>query len=302
MPAHHANKSARPPGRLTTTVLPAACGAFLLGLALGCVLPSRGSPDAAVPLFAAIVGGLLLAAFRVYEGRAVEQEARIAALEGGRATLEAANESLERSHESLVRSAASGLGAIPGADDHTSRVAPLAAALGLELGLDEDAVAGLRTAAFLHDLGRLDVPAEVWSRAGALSEEEWVQVRAHPARGARRLASLDFPWPVAAIVRAQQERWDGTGYPDGLFGEAIPLGARILAVADAYNAMRSPRPHRPPMDHAAAMAALDRDSGHRFDPRVVAALTRLTSRGDFLDLVPDPAAPSIGTLLTICLP
>lgn len=263
-------------------LLALGAGTFLLGVSAGAALGP--GPDTA-PFLAGVTGAVLLLAFRVYERRAAAQEDRITGLEERRAALEAANERLEQLQDSIARAAAATLADVPTADDDRGGVASLAGALGRELGLDEDALVGLRTAALLHDIGRMTVPMEVWERPGRLTAEDWEQVKAHPEQAARWLAPIAFPWPVVETVRAQGERWDGSGYPDRLRGADIPLWGRILAVADAYHAMRSDRAHRPAMTHRAAIEALQREAGGRFDPHVVAAFTRMAADAAFLNVL-----------------
>lgn len=277
-----AQSPVRLPLKTARQLAPAAIGVFCLGLAAG--LGATSEMRAAA--LTALLGGLLLCAFRALDQRARTDDRRIAALEGDNRALEEANERLGRYHRDLEDLAASRLSGLPAADDHTSPVCELAEALGREMGLGGGHLAALRAAARLHDLGRLDCPSDPWARAGSLTDEDWEWVRRHPVLGARRLEDMAFPWPVAEIVRHQMERWDGRGHPGGLFGEETPLGSRILAVADAYHAMRTWRPYRPPMEHAEALATLRHDAGRRFDPRVVDAFTRLAARGEFLEAAP----------------
>jgi len=158
---------------------------------------------------------------------------------------------------------------------HLARVQTYAVATAREMGLDEDTVDGLRAAALMHDIGRLGVPDNILSKEGDLTAEEREKVRHYPVLGARILDAIPFPWPVAALVRHHQERFDGSGYPDGLAGQAIPLGARILAVADAYDTLASGRTSHPSRTHEAAMARIERAAGTQFDSAVVAAFRRV---------------------------
>ena len=151
---------------------------------------------------------------------------------------------------------------------------------------------GLRAAALLHNIGRLGVPASILNKAEALSPEEQEKLRVHPALGARILASIPFPWKVVELVRTYAEHWDGGGYPAGLKGEAIPLGARILAVANAYSALQRPRPYRAALSPTEALAEIERQAGAQFDPGVVAAFRPIASqiRGESEIGVPRSAA------------
>jgi len=155
------------------------------------------------------------------------------------------------------------------------RVAELAAAIGSTLGLPGHSVRGLRIVGQLLDVGMLQIPREILWRPGQLSTEEFELVRTHPERGYEILRHIEFPWPVAEAVRQHHERLDGSGYPRGLKGEEILLEARIAAVADAVEAMLSPRPHRTALTLAACMEELQNQSGRRYDARVVKACIKL---------------------------
>jgi diguanylate cyclase (GGDEF)-like protein/putative nucleotidyltransferase with HDIG domain len=154
---------------------------------------------------------------------------------------------------------------------HSSRVADLAARLAERIGLDEEQIELTRLAGSLHDLGKLAIPEEVLRKAGPLTDPERLVVERHPQIGFRMLESLGVD-PVAEWVLHHHERWDGTGYPDRLSGTRIPLGARILFVADAYDAMTSDRVYRSRLTTQAALAELERCAGTQFDPQVVHAL------------------------------
>jgi diguanylate cyclase (GGDEF)-like protein/putative nucleotidyltransferase with HDIG domain len=153
---------------------------------------------------------------------------------------------------------------------HSERVAQLAAAIAEQLGLPPDEVELTRLAASLHDLGKLAIPEEILQKEVELSSAEWLVVQRHPQIGYRMLASLGVD-PIADWVLHHHERWDGSGYPDGLSGESIPLGARIIFVADAYDAMTSRRLYRSPVGRDEALAEIDRCAGAQFDPEVVRA-------------------------------
>ena len=155
--------------------------------------------------------------------------------------------------------------------DHARSIADLAVAVGRRLGMDEPALADLRYGAVFHDIGKIAVPDAVLNKPGPLTTAEQALVREHPVVGEQILAPVPFLSAVRQIVRHDHERWDGDGYPDGLAGEAIPLGARIVLVVDAYHAMRSDRPYRRAMPEAHARDELLRHAGTQFDPRVVEA-------------------------------
>jgi diguanylate cyclase (GGDEF)-like protein len=157
---------------------------------------------------------------------------------------------------------------------HCHRVARFAELVARELGLEADAVERLRLAGLVHDVGRVAVPDGLTEKPGPLDDEEWGWVRAHPSTGARLLESTDIS-DVQTWVRLHHERPDGTGYPEGLSGDEVPLEARIIAVSDAYEAMTSDRPYRPALGAEEAAEELRRGAGRQFDERVVEALLRV---------------------------
>jgi len=157
---------------------------------------------------------------------------------------------------------------------HSSLVAEYAAMTARTLGLNSDEIEDIRMAAYLHDLGKIGVPDEVLRKPAALTPEEGRQMRRHPTIATHILEDVPFSRRIKLAVRHNHERWDGTGYPDGLRGEEIPIEARILSVADAYEAMTSERPYRRTLDHASAVAELRRHVRSQFDPRVVTAFVR----------------------------
>ena len=154
---------------------------------------------------------------------------------------------------------------------HSERVAELAARIAKRLGVDAEHVELTRLAASLHDVGKLAIPEEILRKPGPLSETERLVLERHPQIGFRMLESLDVD-PVADWVLHHHERWDGSGYPDGLPGDEIPLGARIIFVADAYDAMTSDRVYRDRFSGDEAIAELERCAGSQFDPEIVGAL------------------------------
>jgi HD-GYP domain-containing protein (c-di-GMP phosphodiesterase class II) len=159
---------------------------------------------------------------------------------------------------------------------HALRVAALSVQVGRALGLRRHELRNLELAAKLHDVGKLIVPRSILAKPGPLDDEEWTAMRRHPAEGARLLAPHVRARDVIAIVRSHHERWDGAGYPDGLHGEEIPLGARIVTPVDAFCAMIDSRPYRPPLDAAAARAELLAQAGRQFDPECAEQVHRIT--------------------------
>ncbi len=153
---------------------------------------------------------------------------------------------------------------------HSRRVARNAALVAAGMGLSDEEVATVRAAATVHDIGKIDVPRAILNKPGKLTPEEYEVVKHHAADGAALVASLGDA-ELTAIVRHHHERVDGTGYPDGLAGDQIPIGARILAVADTFDAIASPRPYRPAATHQRAIDVLHEESGTHFDPDVVKA-------------------------------
>ncbi len=162
--------------------------------------------------------------------------------------------------------------------DHTTAVARLAVAIASELGIEGEQLRHVELGALLHDVGKLSVPDRILKKPSRLTQLEWVAMRRHAASGERLLIRiLDLP-DVLAVVRSHHERWDGAGYPDGMRGERIPLSARIVAVADAFQAMVEPRAYRPPRTPAETLAELMLNAGTQFDPACVDALRRVLER------------------------
>jgi diguanylate cyclase (GGDEF)-like protein len=166
----------------------------------------------------------------------------------------------------------------PALHEHLHGVAGLAVAVSRVLGLTAEELDEVGRAAELHDIGKLAIPDTILHKAAPLDEEEWRLMRQHTVVGHRILSAAPAMRPVARVVRSTHERYDGGGYPDGLAGEAIPLGARIIAVCDAYHAMRSDRPYDAMRDERSALAELRGCAGTQFDPAVVEAFTQLVAR------------------------
>jgi HD-GYP domain-containing protein (c-di-GMP phosphodiesterase class II) len=158
---------------------------------------------------------------------------------------------------------------------HSDRVAALSRRIAVVLRLDSDDLTAVEQAARLHDIGKIGVPDPVLRKPGPLTPEEWQAMRRHPVVGAQILAPFDIFSRSAPLVRHHHERWDGSGYPDGLGGEAIPLGARIVAVADVFDALTSTRPYRSPLRREAALAYLVSEAGRTLDADVVGACVSL---------------------------
>ncbi|HET6831379.1 MAG TPA: HD domain-containing phosphohydrolase [Solirubrobacterales bacterium] len=160
--------------------------------------------------------------------------------------------------------------------EHSRAIGDNSVAVGAMLGLEGEKLRMLRYAATLHDIGKIGIRHEIINKAGALSDAERAEVEQHSLIGERIIEPIEFLEPIRPIVRHAHERWDGSGYPDGLVGEAIPLGARIVFACDAYDAMTSDRPYRAGMTEDAARAELRAGAGIQFDPKVVEALLEVT--------------------------
>ena len=156
--------------------------------------------------------------------------------------------------------------------DHLQRVRVYAIELAKELGLDARDIEALQAASLLHDIGKLAVPEHIISKPGRLTPEEFEKMKIHPVVGAEILEHVRFPYPVVPIVRAHHEKWDGTGYPNGLKGEEIPIGARILSAVDFLDALASDRQYRKALPLEEVIRRLAAESGKAFDPKVVSIL------------------------------
>lgn len=198
------------------------------------------------------------------------------------------------------------------AKDHTThshlrRVQLYALEIGKDLRLSEQELNAMRAAAMLHDIGKLAVPEHILSKPGRLTPEEFEKMKIHPIVGAQILDRVEFPYPVVPIVRSHHEKWNGSGYPDGLKGIEIPIGARILTAVDCFDALSSERPYRRALTPEEAMNALIAESGISYDPRVVEIMRRRyqelelavrdtasNRRGLDFHTVDRPAVPSAG--------
>lgn len=188
-------------------------------------------------------------------------------------------ESQQKLKSSLVESIAALAAAVEMRDPYTAghqrRVADLAMAIARQLGMPEDRVEGIQLAGVVHDVGKIQIPAEILSKPGRLNELEFSLIKQHPQAGYELLKNIAFPWPIAGAVRQHHERLDGSGYPDGAQGDAILFEARIIAVADVVEAMSAHRPYRPGQGLDAALAEVIDGRGTRYDDRVVDACVTL---------------------------
>ena len=184
---------------------------------------------------------------------------------------------------------------------HLQRVRTYAVEIAKAMQLPADVMEAVRAAALLHDIGKLAVPEHIINKPGRLTPEEFEKMKVHPVVGAEILERVAFPYPVAPIVRSHHERWDGSGYPDGLRGEAIPIGARILGVVDSLDALASDRQYRPALPFEEAMASVKEKSGTWFDPQVVDTLLQHCKEWEKLALAADSNASSTRLSHDVCI-
>jgi len=226
------------------------------------------------------------------EVRFVEGCAEIAGTAIRRARL---HSDLERAYLDMVLTLAR---TVDARDRHTSNhsevIARRAVRLARAFGCADEEVRDIEWAARLHDIGKLSVPDSILQKPGPLSEAEWEIMRQHPVVGSEILVPVERMAHVAGLVRSHQERWDGTGYPDGLRGDNIPLGARILAVVDAYSAILEDRAYARARTAGEALEELRRCGGTQFDPAIVDAFCRMLTRDDAEAATADAAKPDSG--------
>ena len=191
---------------------------------------------AAAPLY------LTYRSYRIYLGRVEDQQQHLKQIsELHLASVEALARAIDARDQTFDRSSCPN-------DNHIRRVQAAAAQLARIAGMSADEVEGVKVAALLHDIGKLAVPEHILTKPGRLTPDEFERVRIHPTIGADIIRAVPFPYPVAPYIESHHERWDGSGYPDGLAGDAIPLGARVLAVVDYYDALVTDRPYHRAMD------------------------------------------------------
>ena len=168
----------------------------------------------------------------------------------------------------------------PTTDGHCARLERLAILTGERLGLPGEQLISLSYGAYLHDIGKVKISDEVLNKAAQLTDSEWNEMMKHPDHGADMLSERDYLGGAAVIVRAHHERFDGTGYPRGLGGDKIPIGARVVAVVDTYDAITSTRPYQAASAKEEAISELEKNAGTQFDPRVVRAFLEVVRSGD----------------------
>jgi putative two-component system response regulator len=179
---------------------------------------------------------------------------------------------------------------------HCERLASMTAQLGREVGLPPDELEALAYGSLLHDVGKIGIPEAILSKAGTLTADEWTVMRRHPEIGERICRPLTLSRSFAPIVRHHHEQWDGTGYPDGLAGDAIPLGARIVALADSFDAMTQDRPYRRAMPIAEALSEIAGAAGHQFDPGLAPLFLAIVESDE---AGPAPFPAGIGSLAPV---
>ncbi len=194
--------------------------------------------------------------------------------------LRASHEELEKAYLETLKVVANTIEAKdPYTRGHIDRVMSISVKVAEDLGLEAEEIRDIQFASILHDIGKITIRVEVLTKPGRLSNEEYEHIKEHSLSGTKIIEGVDFLKGALPLVKHHQERYDGTGYPDGLNGEDIPLGARIITAVDSYDAMISDRPYRKGMAVEEAMEELKKNMGVHFDARVVAALMRVVKGG-----------------------
>ncbi len=222
--------------------------------------------------------GVAWYSFRLYMSKSSEVRQRNAELQSVNDMLKRTNDRLEESHLSVIGALIGALEAKENARaQQAARTMTQAVAVAERLGLSEDEVAAIKLGALFHDIGTIGVPESVLRKPGSLDEREWSEVRAHATIGANLLANVPMLERVRPIVLAHHERFDGTGYPQGLREDQIPLAAQIIAVADAFQAMTAERPYRRALSTKSAVGELRANAGTQFNPVVVEAFIAIVT-------------------------
>lgn len=225
-----------------------------------------------------------------YSERLVEKyERKMLALEQEIRERKRAEETLRRDHDRLRQAFECTVMAVAKAVEardlyiagHQRRVAKLACAIAYEIGLHKERIEGIYLGATIHDIGKIHLPAEILGKPALLEDKEFDLIKGHPEVGYKILKDIEFPWPIAEIAHQHHEHLDGSGYPQGLVGDAIILEARIVAVADVMEAMSSHRPYRPGLGIDAALAELEKHKGQYYDPKIVDACKHLIEEKKF---------------------
>jgi len=171
---------------------------------------------------------------------------------------------------------------------HCERVERYACAIAADLGFDATTLFWFKVGALLHDVGKIVVPTDILNKNGPLTPDERKIMESHPTAGVELLRDVEFPWDVLPMIRGHHERWDGHGYPDGLAGDNIPLSARILCVADVFDALTTDRPYRRAFETEHALRLMSADSGRQFDPDILARFLLIADRLERSSAIPEP--------------
>ena len=235
---------------------------------------------AAVPLF------VTAKSYRLYSSRLAEKEQHVSEMSALHlATVEALARAIDARDQTIDH--------VRGSSNHIRRVQAWAVMLGEAAGLRGADLEALRVAALLHDIGKLAVPEHILTKPGRLTAKEFERVRVHPVIGAEIIEAVPFPYPVASFIRSHHERWDGSGYPDGLRGDDTPLGARVLAVVDYFDALTSSRHYHEPMERAEAIAILRSEAGRTLDPSLVSRFLAMLPQLDAMTIAEHSHAPLV---------
>jgi HD-GYP domain-containing protein (c-di-GMP phosphodiesterase class II) len=220
--------------------------------------------------------GVAWYSFRLYMAKSTEVRQRNEELSTVNELLRQTNDRLEQSHVSVIGAL---IGALEAKESHLSGHAATtmhySVEVGRKLGLGTDEIAAIKLGALFHDVGKIGVPESLLSKPAELTDEEWVEMRAHPTIGASLLGNVPMLERIRPLVLAHHENFDGTGYPHGLKGSEIPLAAQIISVADAYDAMTSERPYRIALRPKHALRELRANAGTQFNPVVVEAFIQV---------------------------
>ena len=236
--------------------------ACFIGAGLAVLLSSTSSAYVWAPVLGAGPLYVTFKSYRIYLGRVEEQQRHVKEVSDLHlASVEALARAIDARDQSIEH-ARSG-------ENHIRRLHAWATALAENAGMTASEVEAVKVATLLHDIGKLAVPEHILTKPGRLTAKEFARVRIHPVVGAEIIKAVPFPYPVAPLIRSHHERWDGSGYPDGLKGEETPLGARVLAVVDYYDALTSTRPYHGPIDREQAILQLRSEAGRALDPLLV---------------------------------
>ncbi len=236
----------------------------------GLAVPAAIAVQSVAPALALLLLPVAMLVYQSYKRYMDTVDTQIKAMEAGE----------RRLRDVFVKTVEAMAKAIDAKDPHSHngrvpRLKLYAVEIARELGFDEQALEGIRTGAVLHDIGKIGIADSILFKPGPLTPDEYAQMKRHPELGAKILASIDFPWPIIPMVRWHQERFDGSGYPAGLRGDEIPIEARIIAVADVFDALTSNRLYRIAMTPEEAKRYIVNGAGTQFDPMVVAAFVRV---------------------------